>query len=118
MVLIRRSQSVVLAFVPIVGQQKGRLDGAALISAGIPEAGYPLGPGTVISSWLESVLASLVQMAPCALQSVVAGSDTVTSAFSDGCTVISQPALLGGFKRRALFTEPPDTVKACWGIVV
>ena len=73
---------------------------------------YPLGPETVISSRLDSGLPSPVQIAPCALQSVVAGSTMVTSPLESGSTTTSQPMLLSGSRRRAPVTEPPVTVKA------
>ena len=38
----------------------------------------------VSSTRLDSFLPSLVQMAPCAVQSVVMGNTMVTSAFEDG----------------------------------
>ena len=57
-------------------------------------------------------------MAPCASQSSVTGSSTVTSPLESGLTTISQPMLLGGLKRRAPVTEPPVTVNAWPRIVV
>ena len=50
---------------------------------------YPPSPVTVTSSLWDSILPSPVQTAPCASQSVVAGSTMVTSALPDACTVIS-----------------------------
>ena len=79
---------------------------------------YPLGPETVISSRLDNGLPSPVQIAPCAAQSVVTGSTTVTSPLESGLTTTSQPTLLGGSRRRAPFTEPPVTVNAWSRIVV
>ena len=70
------------------------------------------GPETAISSALDSILPSLVQMAPWAAQSVVAGSATVTSEFEDGWTVISHLTLAGRSSRRALVTSPPVSVNA------
>ena len=72
----------------------------------------------VSSTRLDSFLPSLVQMAPCAVQSVVMGNTMVTSAFEDGWMVISHRTFLPGSCRRTLFTEPPVTVKPCsWRVV-
>ena len=73
------------------------------------------GPLTVNFSGLDSIVPSAVQMAPCASQSVVAGSSTATSALESGLTLISHPMLgvsLPGSSRRAPTTSPPVTVNA------
>ena len=74
----------------------------------------PYWPGseTVNSFLLDSFLPSPVQIAPLAVQSVVTGRTTVTSASALGVTVICQPVLLPWVSRRALATAPPVTVKA------
>ena len=67
---------------------------------------------------LDSFLSTSAQMAPCAAQLVVAESTTVTSAFPDGCTVISHRRFSPLTNLRAPVTEPPVTVKAWSRIVV
>ena len=61
---------------------------------------------------LDSFLPSPVHIAPSAVQSVVMGSTTVTSALEVGSILISQLMLPGGSSRRAFVTSPPVTVKA------
>ena len=56
---------------------------------------YWPGPDTVKFRELDSFLPSPVQMAPTALQSVVAGSSMVTSPLPFGSTMISHRMLLG-----------------------
>ena len=68
--------------------------------------------GTVNSSALDSFMLRMLQTAPSAAQSVVAGRDTETAVFPDGSTVISHRAFLPASSRRTLLTEPPVTVKA------
>ena len=66
-------------------------------------------------SGLDSTVPSAVQMAPCASQSVVMGSSTVTSAVESGLTLISHRVLgvsLSPSSRRAPTTVPPVTVNA------
>ena len=73
------------------------------------------GPLTVNFSPSDSILPSSVQMAPCAPQSSVAGSSTVTFALEAGLTVISHRILgvsLSPSSRRAPATSPPVTVNA------
>ena len=48
---------------------------------------------TVNFSGLDSIVSSSVQMAPCASQSSVAGSSTVTFALESGLTLISHRML-------------------------
>ena len=72
-------------------------------------------------SGLESIVPSSVQMAPCASQSVVTGSSTVTFALESGLTLISHRVLgvaLSLSSRRAPTTVPPVTVNAWSRIVV
>ena len=67
------------------------------------------------SSGLDSIVSSSVQMAPCASQSSVAGSSTVTSALESGLTLISHRMLgvsLSLSSRRAPTTVPLVTVNA------
>ena len=73
---------------------------------------YWPGPDTVKLTELDSFLPSAVQMAPSALQSVVAGSSIVTSPLPFGSTVISHQMLLGLSIRCALRTSPPVSVNA------
>ena len=73
---------------------------------------HPPGPGTVCSVGPDNILPSPVQIAPVALQSVVAGRVIATSPLPSGRTVISQRMLRGRSNRRALITLPPVTVKA------
>ena len=56
---------------------------------------------------MDSLSSLPVQMAPCAVQSVVTGSSTVTSAFPEGCTVTSQRRFLPLTSLRAPVTSPP-----------
>ena len=65
---------------------------------------YWVGPETVNSFRLDSFLPSLVQMAPWAPQSVVAGSSMVTSPVPCGFTVMRQGMLLGWSVRCSLAT--------------
>ena len=46
------------------------------------------------------------------------GNTMVTAALEDGWTVISHRTFLPASSLRALLTEPPVTVKACWCNVV
>ena len=61
---------------------------------------YWPGPVTVNCSGPDSFLASSVQMAPWAEQSVVAFRAMATSALGSGVTVISQRMFLPGWSRR------------------
>ena len=66
-------------------------------------------------SGMDSIVPSAVQMAPCASQSSVADSSTVTSALESGLTLISHRMLgvsLSPSICRAPATVPPFTVNA------
>ena len=66
-------------------------------------------------SGLDSIVPSSVQMAPCASQSVVTGSSTVTPALESGLTLISHRMLgvsLSLSSCRAPATLPLVTVNA------
>ena len=64
------------------------------------------GPAMVNSSLLESIVPSSVQTAPCALQSVVAGSVMVTSAEEFGLTCTSHLTFSSFSSRFALTISP------------
>ena len=71
------------------------------------------GPGTVMVVEFESFRPPLVQMAPVAVQSVVAGSVMVIAPLPLGSTVMVQVWLLPWALRWALVTGPlPSSVKA------
>ena len=78
---------------------------------------YPSSPVTVSSTCSGSILPPEVQIAPSAVQSVVAGSTTVTSPLPEGSTEISYFRFLPASSRRTLVTSPPATVNA-WSLSV
>ena len=74
--------------------------------------GSYLGPGTVISCLLESILPSPVQTAPSLSQSSVTGSAMLTAPFESGLTATSHDRLLPCSSRRASVTVPAATVNS------
>ena len=74
-------------------------------------------PLTVISTPSDSISPPVVQMAPWAVQSVVASRAIVTSESDSGSTVISQPRLLPGSNLLAPVTVPSVTENA-WSLSV
>ena len=104
---------------PSTRTAKSEPPGGANPSGGVGHDSVSVGPSTTaLAADAPATVADVrvrqrsahraVQIAPCASQSVVGGSDTVTSPLPEGSTWISRRSLRPSL-RRALTTSPPVT---------